>query len=272
MNDYLQSKSINQLFIQIVESLLIEKPDNPIGFIVEFLQKKYPDQASVVMRLDATTGDTSECRDVLQDDTDEDDEEEDVNKDVMPRLSDGLTYDLTRKRKSVCAEISLGNVDEIKELEKTSDERIRILEILEEQTLFCHLDFEQKDLMARAMMMMEFQSGDTIITQGEDGDRLYLIDQGTVECFKHKDNSADQTLIHTNGPGSAFGELAILYNAPRAATCRAATDCRLYALNRKAFKMILMKTTIEKRLQIKNFLQNVSACLLRVNLGVRSRL
>ena len=31
LNDYLQSKNINQLFIQIVESLLIEKPDNPIG-------------------------------------------------------------------------------------------------------------------------------------------------------------------------------------------------------------------------------------------------
>ena len=40
LNDYLQSKNLNQLFIQIVESLLIEKPDNPIGFIVEYLQKK----------------------------------------------------------------------------------------------------------------------------------------------------------------------------------------------------------------------------------------
>ena len=47
LNDYLQSKNINQLFIQIVESLLIEKPDNPIGFIVQFLQKKYPDQAMI---------------------------------------------------------------------------------------------------------------------------------------------------------------------------------------------------------------------------------
>ena len=47
LNDYLQSKSINQLFIQIVEALLIEKPDNPIGFTVQFLQKKFPEQAAV---------------------------------------------------------------------------------------------------------------------------------------------------------------------------------------------------------------------------------
>ena len=44
---YLNTKNINSLFINIVESLLIEKPDNPIGFIVQFLQKKYPDQAMI---------------------------------------------------------------------------------------------------------------------------------------------------------------------------------------------------------------------------------
>jgi len=105
--------------------------------------------------------------------------------------------------------------------------------------------------------MMNFESGDIIIKQGDDGDNLYVIDEGNVECLKYKDSPADQRLIHTYGPGSAFGELAVMYNAPRAATCRAATNCRLYALNRKAFKMILMKTTIERRLQIKKFLQNV---------------
>jgi hypothetical protein len=33
--------------IQIVESLLIEKPANPIAFIIEYLKKQYPDQAKV---------------------------------------------------------------------------------------------------------------------------------------------------------------------------------------------------------------------------------
>lgn len=36
--------SFRSLFIQIVERLLIEKPDNPIGFIVEYLAKRYPDE------------------------------------------------------------------------------------------------------------------------------------------------------------------------------------------------------------------------------------
>lgn len=38
----------NSLFIHIVERLLIEKPDNPIGFIVEYLAKRYPDETRAV--------------------------------------------------------------------------------------------------------------------------------------------------------------------------------------------------------------------------------
>jgi len=34
------------------------------------------------------------------------------------------------------------------------------------------------------------------------------------------------------GPGEAFGELALLYNAPRAATITAASACLLFALDR----------------------------------------
>jgi len=45
LQQYLNSKNINSLFIQIVESLLIEKPANPIAFVIEYLHKQYPDQA-----------------------------------------------------------------------------------------------------------------------------------------------------------------------------------------------------------------------------------
>ena len=48
LQEYLNSKNINNLFIQLVELMLIEKPDNPIAFIIEYLQKKYPDQAAEV--------------------------------------------------------------------------------------------------------------------------------------------------------------------------------------------------------------------------------
>lgn len=49
LQNYLNTKNINALFISIVESLLIEKPANPIAFIIEYLFKQYPDQAKVAL-------------------------------------------------------------------------------------------------------------------------------------------------------------------------------------------------------------------------------
>ena len=49
LQQYLNSKNINSLFISIVENLLIEKPANPIAFMIEYLYKQYPDQAKAAL-------------------------------------------------------------------------------------------------------------------------------------------------------------------------------------------------------------------------------
>jgi CRP-like cAMP-binding protein len=49
------------------------------------------------------------------------------------------------------------------------------------------------------------------------------------------------------GPGSGFGELALLYNDKRSATIEAINDCEVYALDGSIFKMIIIKSSMEKR-------------------------
>ena len=44
LEGYLQEKGISNLFIHVVETMLLYKPDNPIQFIVDHLKKNYPDQ------------------------------------------------------------------------------------------------------------------------------------------------------------------------------------------------------------------------------------
>ena len=44
LQEYLNRKGINTLFIKIVEDLLLNKPDNPIKHVVAFLHKNYPDK------------------------------------------------------------------------------------------------------------------------------------------------------------------------------------------------------------------------------------
>merc|ERR1712216_310854 len=117
--------------------------------------------------------------------------------------------------------------------------------------LFAHLDENQLDALIGAMEEKQFDDGDEIITQGSDGDYFYVIEKGSVVALK------DGTQVKEYNEGGSFGELAMMYDAPRAATCRATSMCTVWALQRVAFKVILMETQNKKREQHKSFLQDV---------------
>ena len=53
--------------------------------------------------------------------------------------------------------------------------------------------------------------------------------------------------MKTYQPGEAFGELALLYNAPRAATIVAKTNCVLWQLDRSTFNHIVKDASQQKR-------------------------
>lgn len=63
-----------------------------------------------------------------------------------------------------------------------------------------------------------YKAGQKVIVQGDDGDVLYLVDTGSLDCFRTvtKDGEKKEIFLKTYGPGDTFGELALLYNAPRA--------------------------------------------------------
>ena len=63
--------------------------------------------------------------------------------------------------------------------------------------------------------------------------------------------------IAAAGANPSFGELALMYNAPRAATVKASSDCKLWALDRLAFKVIMMETAASKNSTRSEFLGQV---------------
>lgn len=56
----------------------------------------------------------------------------------------------------------------------------------------------------------------------------------------------------------SFGELALIYGTPRAATVKAKTDVKLWAIDRDTYRRILMGSTIRKRKLYEEFLSKVN--------------
>lgn len=64
--------------------------------------------------------------------------------------------------------------------------------------------------------------------------------------------------VATIESGGSFGELALMYNAPRAATVQSAENtCTLWSLDRVTFRRILMDSTFERRRMYESFLEEV---------------
>lgn len=65
-------------------------------------------------------------------------------------------------------------------------------------------------------------------------------------------------MVTVIGDGGSFGELALIYGTPRAASVRAKTDVKLWGIDRDSYRRILMGSTIRKRKMYEEFLSRVS--------------
>jgi cAMP-dependent protein kinase regulator len=139
---------------------------------------------------------------------------------------------------------------------KTQEQRNRIQVSISNNFLFKNLDEEQYTDVVNAMSEKRAVNGDIVIKQGGVGDFFYVVETGTLDIFISK-NGNPPIKVGDYGPGASFGELALMYNAPRAATIVATSDCILWALDRITFRKILMENTSRKRKMYEIFLEEV---------------
>jgi MFS family permease len=86
------------------------------------------------------------------------------------------------------------------------------------------------DALARALDPVRFAAGDVVVREGDESDRFYVIESGTVRV-----TAADGHLLRVEGPGEYFGEIGLLRDVPRTATITAEDDVVLLALDRDEF-------------------------------------
>merc|ERR1712158_142539 len=77
------------------------------------------------------------------------------------------------------------------------------------------------------------------------------------DFMKNLEMSQINEIVNVMVAGKLFGELAILYNCKRTATIKAATNCKLWAIDRASFQTIMMRSGLEKQTKYTAFLKEV---------------
>jgi len=142
--------------------------------------------------------------------------------------------------------------EEKRDTTKTKAE-IRFLErCCNSQMLFNGLDDAQRRAVISQMYKIEVPEGTDIIEQGDEEAHLfYVILDGSFDIF------VNNTKVAHFVKGDSFGELALMYDAPRAATVKAAEDSQLFAVHRLAFRTALRHVMKQQISRNQRFLKSI---------------
>ncbi|XP_068147545.1 cAMP-dependent protein kinase type II regulatory subunit isoform X1 [Drosophila tropicalis] len=225
---------LKEVLLQFSISYLVEQPPDVVDYAVEYFGKLQANRP-------ATTNTEHNTDDQLSINSQDGDE--------PPIIQ-------SSRRKSVFAEAYDPEADDDDEgatavFPKTDEQRARLVESVKNVLLFRSLEKEQMNQVLDAMFERKVQPGDYIIRQGDDGDNFYVIESGVYKVYINDKH------VNTYNHTGLFGELALLYNMPRAATVQAESNGLLWAMDRQTFRRILLKSAFKKRKMYEELLNSV---------------
>lgn len=126
----------------------------------------------------------------------------------------------------VLAAVIYGRVGRIPAITTTDEHAV---ELLRRVPAFAALPLTGIERLASAVRSETHAAGETLMRQGDDGDRFVVIEAGEVDVF------VDDRPIQRLGPGAGIGEVALLRQTPRTATVVAVTDVRIVSIGSRDF-------------------------------------
>jgi CRP-like cAMP-binding protein len=93
--------------------------------------------------------------------------------------------------------------------------------------------------MRNTTLGQQYKDGDTIITQGEEGNCLYVVQEGRVGVYHQNDH--EEIKIAELGPSEFFGEMGLFERDVRSATIRSMGDSRILTIDKKNFYKTIQK-------------------------------
>ena len=151
---------------------------------------------------------------------------------------------------------------------KSESVKEQLFAALRKNPLFENHDAMLLDEIVDSMDKHSCESGEVVITQGEPGDNFYVVGAGK---FAAQVAGADSDTVAEYATGDSFGELALLYNSPRAATVRCQEVGALWGLGRVAFRKLVISQTLAVMHNLEHDLEKVPI-LSKLDIEQRTRL
>ena len=108
------------------------------------------------------------------------------------------------------------------------------VETLRQVPLFESLDNEAAHELCELLESLDCKSGKVLFRAGDEGDAMYVIEEGKIRIFVQAKDGHEVTLTELQR-GDFFGEMALLEKKPRSADARVAENARLAVLSREHF-------------------------------------
>lgn len=183
---------------------------------------------------------------------------------------------------------------------KTSDQLRRIKASIATNFIFRDLDEEQETGVLNAMQELRVDKNEVVIRQGDVGEYFYVVESGLLHCYIRPEPlpptwltegpisstpplaDAEKFLqpgyhpeygrkVAECNPGNSFGELALMYGHPRAATVLSIEPSTMWSLDRITFRTIILKAAHRRRTMYEHFLSTVGL-LSSLDAGERSKI
>mmetsp|Transcript_26141 Transcript_26141/g.52549 ORF Transcript_26141/g.52549 Transcript_26141/m.52549 type:complete len:793 (-) Transcript_26141:816-3194(-) len=133
-----------------------------------------------------------------------------------------------------------------------SNEAVQFIDnALADNFIFASLNKDERLRLIHAMKADSAPAGAVIIQQGDIGDYFYVVEDGHISF------AVDGNHVGACSRGATFGELALLYNCPRAATCIANSDCKLWKVDQRTFRYMLANNNASQQQDTVDVLKKV---------------
>lgn len=141
------------------------------------------------------------------------------------------------------------------------DDEIRklLMSVISTNILFRSCTQDEHSAIVDAFESVVYAKDADVVKRGDLGDYFYVCDTGHLHVYTLRDGKMEKVLGYHIGHGQSFGELALMYNNPRAATVVAHSETKLWRIHRNVYKEI---TIHFKHLRSQNMIQLIKTVVL----------